>query len=57
VTYEQMKEIAETVVNALNAADGIDNAQFIEEDATPGEPLPIAFNAEGQDLVLNLDVL
>lgn len=56
MTYEQMLELAERVVQALRAA-GFDNPEVLKEDATPGEAIPISFGHDGGDFALDLDVL
>lgn len=58
MTFDEMKDHANRVVEALRKGDGITDVELLEEDLTPGQPLPIAFVAhDGAELVVALDVL
>lgn len=56
MTLEEMEQVARAVVSALCAHPRM-AAEYHQEDATPGESLPILFVYRGDNFVLYLDVV
>lgn len=58
MTFDEMKERAWKVAEALNASPHFQQAEVIESDLTEGEPLPVSFvDNQGSELVVDLGVL
>lgn len=57
MTYEEMIAVAELVASTLNKTGAASNAEVLKDSAKPGEPIPIAFDHDGVDFSLALDVL
>lgn len=57
MTYEEMLAIAELVASTLNKTGVASNAEVLKDSAKPGQPIPIAFDHDGMDFTLALDVL
>lgn len=56
MTFEEMLAMAEQIARDLTTA-GYGNAEVLRDDLNPGDPIPIAFNQNGVDFSLALDVL
>lgn len=58
MTMEEMEAVAQKVVDSLNHAGigGITNAEYLKQDAKPGEPLPIMFELGDDAFVLELNL-
>lgn len=55
MTPEQMKELAEKVIGALNASPEFSDVALLEFE--PPQGLPISFVHDGEDFVLELNVM
>lgn len=55
MTYEEMLKYARTIAEGLSKYGW--EATVLEEDATPGEPIPVSLSIDGVDFVIELNVL
>lgn len=56
MTFEEMLEHAETVAQSLRDAGKFGQVEVLKEDATPGDPIPIMLEIDGEPFILELNV-
>lgn len=58
MTFEEMLEHAETVAQTLRDSGKFGgNVEVMKDDVSPGDPIPIAIEIDGEPFVLELNVM